>query len=102
MRAAQRADPEVIRRRGTCSKGVVDRVNVTDNQTSVVSEALFLLRVISKNGFDPILQMVCRDRNRIAIPERYPGERPHWGINNILVYPGPCSIRRSPPNEECV
>ncbi|MDP2969362.1 MAG: methylenetetrahydrofolate reductase, partial [Deltaproteobacteria bacterium] len=62
------ADAEVIRKKGGLLKGVVDAVNVTDNQTSVVRMSSFSSCLILKEmGFDPILQMVCRDRNRIAI-----------------------------------
>ena len=35
------ADPEVIRKKGNLLKGVVDAVNVTDNQTSVVRMSSF-------------------------------------------------------------
>src|SRR5512139_3942051 len=62
------ADPEVIRKKGNLLKGVVDSVNVTDNQTSVVRmSSLSSCILLKEMGFDPILQMVCRDRNRIAI-----------------------------------
>ena len=48
--------------------GAVDAVNITDNQTSVVRMSSIAGCVILKElGFDPILQMVVRDRNRISI-----------------------------------
>ncbi len=62
------ADAEVVRKKGAYLKGYVDGVNVTDNQTSVVRMSSFAARLVLKEmGFDPIMQMVCRDRNRIAI-----------------------------------
>ena len=68
------ADPEVVRRKGELLRGVVDAVNVTDNQTSVVRMSSLSACVILKGmGLEPILQMVCRDRNRIALAERHPG-----------------------------
>src|SRR4030067_930867 len=82
------ADPEVIRKEGALLKGVVDAVNVTDNQTSVVRMSSFASCVILKEmGFDPILQMVCRDRNRIAIQSDILGAAA-LGINNMLCLSG--------------
>ena len=82
------ADPEVIRRKGTLLKGVVDAVNVTDNQTSVVRMSSLASCIILKEmGFDPILQMVCRDRNRIAIQSDILGAAA-LGINNMLCLSG--------------
>ena len=82
------ADPEVIRKKGELLKGVVDAVNVTDNQTSVVRMSSLSSCVILKGmGFDPILQMVCRDRNRIAIQSDILGAAA-LGINNLLCLSG--------------
>jgi len=82
------ADPEVIRKKGELLKGVVDAVNVADNQTSVVRMSSLASCVILKGmGFDPILQMVCRDRNRIAIQSDILGAAA-LGINNILCLSG--------------
>ena len=82
------ADPEAVRRKGSLLKGVVDAVNVTDNQTSVVRMSSFSSCIILKEmGFDPILQMVCRDRNRIAIQSDILGASA-LGINNILCLSG--------------
>jgi methylenetetrahydrofolate reductase (NADPH) len=78
----------VIRRKGALLKEVVDGVNVTDNQTSVVRMSSFASCIILKEmGFDPILQMVCRDRNRIAIQSDILGAAA-LGINNILCLSG--------------
>jgi len=78
----------VIRKKGGLLKGVVDAVNVTDNQTSVVRMSSFSACIILKEmGFDPILQMVCRDRNRIAIQSDILGAGA-LGINNILCLSG--------------
>ena len=82
------ADPEAVRRKGSLLQGVVDAVNVTDNQTSVVRMSSFSSCIILKEmGFDPILQMVCRDRNRIAIQSDILGAGA-LGINNILCLSG--------------
>ena len=82
------ADAEVIRRKGNLLKGIVDAVNVTDNQTSVVRmSSLSSCLILKEMGFDPILQMVCRDRNRIAIQSDILGAAA-LGINNILCLSG--------------
>jgi methylenetetrahydrofolate reductase (NADPH) len=82
------ADPEVITKKGELLKGYVDAVNVTDNQTSVVRMSSFASCILLKNmGFDPILQMVCRDRNRIALQSDILGAAA-LGINNILCLTG--------------
>jgi len=82
------ADPEVIRKKGELLKGVVDAVNVTDNQTSIVRMSSLASCLILKDmGFDPIWQLVCRDRNRIAIQSDILGAAA-MGINNILCLSG--------------
>jgi methylenetetrahydrofolate reductase (NADPH) len=82
------ADPEVITKKGELLKGYVDAVNVTDNQTSVVRMSSFASCILLKQmGFDPILQMVCRDRNRIALQSDILGAAA-LGINNILCLTG--------------
>jgi len=82
------ADAEVIRKKGEILRDVVDSVNVTDNQTSVVrmssAASCFILKGM---GLDPVLQMVTRDRNRIAIQSDILGAAA-VGINNILCLSG--------------
>jgi len=82
------SDPEVIRKKGELLKGAVDAVNVTDNQTSIVRMSSLASCLILKDmGFDPIWQVVCRDRNRIAIQSDILGAAA-LGINNILCLSG--------------
>jgi methylenetetrahydrofolate reductase (NADPH) len=82
------ADPDVVRKKGELLRGVVDAVNVTDNQTSVVRMSSLAGCVLLKQlGFDPILQMVTRDRNRISIQSDILGAAA-LGINNILCLSG--------------
>ena len=62
------ANPEEIREKGEFLKGVVDAINVTDNQTSVVRmSSIAACAILKQMGMNPIMQMVTRDRNRIAI-----------------------------------
>ncbi len=49
-------------------EGVVDAVNITDNQTAMVRMSSFAGSVLVKQlGMNPLLQMVTRDRNRLAM-----------------------------------
>ena len=69
-------------------RGVVDAVNVTDNQTAVVrmsSKAASALMV--RAGIEPNFQMVCRDRNRIAMQSDILGIHA-LGIRNMLCLSG--------------
>jgi methylenetetrahydrofolate reductase (NADPH) len=82
------ADAEVVRKKGELLRGVVDGVNVTDNQTSVVRMSSLSACVILKGmELEPILQMVCRDRNRIALQSDILGAAA-LGINNVLCLSG--------------
>jgi len=82
------ASPDVIRKKGELLKDCVDAINITDNQTSVVRMSSFSACVILKQlGIDPVMQMVTRDRNRIAIQSDILGAAA-LGINNILCLSG--------------
>jgi len=84
----QSADPEVIRRKARILKGCVDAFNVTDGQTAVVRMSSWAACLIGKEeGLDPIIQMTCRDRNRIALQMDILGAAA-LGINNILCLSG--------------
>src|SRR5210317_1423279 len=49
-------------------RGVVDAVNVTDNQTAVVRmSSAAASAIMVANDIEPNFQMVCRDRNRLAM-----------------------------------
>ncbi len=49
-------------------RGVVDAVNVTDNQTAVVRmSSLAASAIMVGEGMEPNFQLVCRDRNRLAL-----------------------------------
>ena len=82
------ADPEVIRRKAKILKGCVDAVNVTDGQTAVVRMSSWAACLIGKEeGLEPIVQMTCRDRNRIALQMDILGIAA-LGLNNILCLTG--------------
>ena len=82
------ANPKVIKEKGRLLKGYVDSVNVTDNQTGVVRlSSLAACTLLKKDGLDPVLQMVVRDRNRIALQSDVLGASA-LGIRNILCLSG--------------
>jgi 5,10-methylenetetrahydrofolate reductase len=84
----QSADPEVIRKKARILKGNVDAVNVTDGQTAVVRMASWAASMIGKEeGLDHIVQMTCRDRNRIALQMDRLGIGA-LGLNNMLCLTG--------------
>ena len=82
------ADAEVIMKKAELLKGKVDAVNVTDNQTAIVRmSSLATCSLLLKAGLDPILQMVVRDRNRIALQSDILGGAA-IGIGNVLCLSG--------------
>jgi len=82
------ADAEVIRRKAEILKGCCDAINVTDNQTAVVRmSSVAACALLRQMGLDPVLQMTCRDRNRLAIQADILGASA-LGIRNILCLTG--------------
>jgi 5,10-methylenetetrahydrofolate reductase len=78
----------VVQRKGELLKTCCDALNVTDNQTAIARMSSISGCVILKQlGADPIMQMVCRDRNRIAIQSDVLGAVA-LGIGNILCLTG--------------
>ena len=68
--------------------GNVDSVNVTDNQTAVVRMSSVAASIIAQShGLEANMQMVCRDRNRIAMQSDILGAAA-MGIKNLLVLSG--------------
>ena len=82
------ADAEVITKKASLLKGYVDAVNVTDNQTAIVRmSSIAASALLIKNGLEPIMQMVTRDRNRIALQSDIMGAYA-LGIKNMLCLTG--------------
>jgi len=82
------ADPEIIRSKGALLKGHVDAVNVTDNQTAIVRmSSIAACSHLLQMGLEPVMQMVTRDRNRIALQSDILGAY-SLGIRNILCLSG--------------
>lgn len=82
------ADPEVVRKKGKLLNGYVDAVNVTDNQTAIVRMSSIAASAhLMAMGLEPVMQMVTRDRNRIALQSDIMGAF-SLGIRNILCLSG--------------
>jgi methylenetetrahydrofolate reductase (NADPH) len=79
---------EVIERKGELLKGNVDAVNLTDNQTAIVRmSSIAAGRILVEMGLEPIIQMTCRDRNRLGIQADLLGAAA-LGIRNVLCLSG--------------
>jgi methylenetetrahydrofolate reductase (NADPH) len=77
-----------VRHKAAPLKGMVDSVNITDNQTAVVRMASWAAALIAiEEGLEPNFQMVCRDRNRLAMQADILGAYAH-GIRNMLCLSG--------------
>lgn len=82
------ADSDAILRKGLLLKDCTDAVNVTDNQTAIVRmSSLASCALLKSVGVDPVYQMVCRDRNRIALQSDILGAA-GLGIGNLLCLSG--------------
>lgn len=80
--------PQKVREKAEMLRGYVDGVNVTDNQTAMVRmSSLAACILIKQMGLNPILQMVTRDRNRLAMQSDILGAYAH-GIDTMLCLSG--------------
>ena len=69
-------------------KGLADSVNVTDGAGARAHMgALAAAAVLQQNGIEPVLQLTCRDRNRLALQSDLLGAAA-LGIHNLLVLRG--------------
>jgi len=91
-------DKEVVLKKAQLLKGHVDAVNVTDNQTAIVrmSSIAASMHLLS-SGLEPVMQMVVRDRNRIALQSDLLGAY-SLGLRNILCLSGDHQVFGSQPD----
>ncbi|MBU2614672.1 MAG: methylenetetrahydrofolate reductase [Elusimicrobia bacterium] len=69
-------------------RGIVDAINVTDNQSSVMRfGSLACCHLIKDKGLEPVFQVTCRDRNRIALQSDILSAAA-FGIENMLLLTG--------------
>jgi methylenetetrahydrofolate reductase (NADPH) len=80
--------PDVVKEKAELLRGYVDAVNVTDNQTAMVRMSSFAASLLLRQvKMEPVMQMVCRDRNRLAMQSDILGAYAH-GINTLLCLSG--------------
>lgn len=66
----------------------VDAVNVTDLQSSVMKVgSLAVCRILKERGIEPVFQLTCRDRNRLALQSELLSASV-FGIENVLLLTG--------------
>jgi 5,10-methylenetetrahydrofolate reductase len=64
----QSADGAAIHQKASLLRGNCDAVNITDNQTAIVRmSSIGSGALVVQEGLEPIIQMTCRDRNRLAM-----------------------------------
>jgi len=69
-------------------KGRVDAINVTDAASGRTTMSSFAsAAILAANGYEPILQVTCRDRNRIALAGDLLGAAAQ-GVRNLLILHG--------------
>jgi 5,10-methylenetetrahydrofolate reductase len=78
----------VVQRKGEALRNCCDAVNVTDNQTAIVRmSSMAGCALLKQVGVEPVMQMVVRDRNRIALQSDVLGAV-GIGIGNFLCLSG--------------
>jgi methylenetetrahydrofolate reductase (NADPH) len=81
-------DPDDLRRKAAPLKGLADAVNVTDGAGArAAMSALGAASILRGMGIEPILQITCRDKNRIALQAELMGAAA-LGIRNLLLLTG--------------
>jgi methylenetetrahydrofolate reductase (NADPH) len=82
------ADPQLVLDKCNYLAGNVDAANITDNQTAIVRMSSVAAGVLAmRQGIEPVVQMTCRDRNRIAMQSDILGMAA-LGIKNLLCLTG--------------
>ncbi|MDZ7596992.1 MAG: methylenetetrahydrofolate reductase [Desulfobacterales bacterium] len=82
------SDPEAITHKAEMIKDHVDAINITDNQTSMTRMCSLAACIRLKlMGLEPVLQMVTRDRNRLALQSDILGAA-SFDIHNIICLSG--------------
>ncbi|MBC8472984.1 MAG: methylenetetrahydrofolate reductase [Planctomycetes bacterium] len=84
----QNANPEAVKKKAQHCLGNVEGANITDNQTAIVRMSSIAAAAIAIScGVEPVVQMVCRDRNRIAMQSDILGAAA-LGAKNLLCLSG--------------
>jgi methylenetetrahydrofolate reductase (NADPH) len=82
------ASPDSVRKKAAYFRGLVDAVNTTDNQSGVARmSSIATAKILLDERIDPIVQMTCRDRNRLALQSDILGAA-GLGVRNLLLLTG--------------
>jgi methylenetetrahydrofolate reductase (NADPH) len=82
------ADPQDLMERALPLRGLADAVNVTDGASARAHlDTLTAAALLVRAGLEPVLQLTCRDRNRIALQSLLLGAAAQ-GITNLLALRG--------------
>ena len=82
------ASPDKVLAEAAPLKGLVDGINLTDSASARVAMSSFAAAaILAGAGYEPIVQMTCRDRNRIALQSDLLGFNA-FGIKTVLVLTG--------------
>ncbi len=96
------ADVALIATKAKHLAGSVDAANITDNQTAIVRMSSIAAGVLAlQGGVEPVIQITCRDRNRIAIQSDVLGAFA-LGIRNILCLTGDHQVFGNHPTSKNV
>jgi methylenetetrahydrofolate reductase (NADPH) len=81
-------DADIVRKRGAVVENCLDAANITDNQTAIVRMSSIGSALLLKDSkLEPVIQITCRDRNRLAMQADLLGAAAH-GIKNVLCLSG--------------
>jgi methylenetetrahydrofolate reductase (NADPH) len=82
------ADPQALLDKALPMRGLADAVNVTDGASARAHlDPLTAAGILVANGIEPVLQLTCRDRNRIALQSMLVGAAA-LGVRNFLALKG--------------
>jgi methylenetetrahydrofolate reductase (NADPH) len=96
------SDPNKIIKKAEILRGCADAFNITDNQTAVVRlSSMGGCFILLKMELEPIMQISCRDRNRIALQSDVLGATAN-GVRNILFITGDHQSLGNHPNAKGV
>ena len=83
-------------------RGLVDAINITDGAGATTTmSSLAAAAILSAAGFEPVLQVTCRDRNRIALTADLIGAAAQ-GSCNLLVLMGDDPAKGDQPEAKAV
>ena len=91
------ASPDLVRKKAAHFRDVVDAVNTTDNQSGIVRQSsIAAAKLLIDEGVDPVVQMTCRDRNRLALQSDILGAAA-LGVRNLLLLTGDHMVMGNQP-----